>query len=480
MYKLSNSRLFFVAIIFFIINMTSYVEATIINVPDDFTAIQDGINATSDGDTVLVQPGIYYENLHFGGHNTALASLYLTTGDTFYISQTIIDGDSAGTVILFDYGEDRSAMVTGFTIRNGAAGMGAGIFCSSANPTISHNIIMDNFAFETDGGYGGGICCFYSDALIMNNLITRNYATGPLGGFGGGIYCAYQEPTIIGNRIINNLGDWGGGGLYLLHTRSGISRNVIAENNGSFSGGGMYLDEDFSTILNNTITLNETRWGIGGGLYSENNSNPILKNNICYDNQALQVADNLYFDSGEPQVTYCNVGDGWGGEGNIDEYPWFRDPDNGDYHLMAADCGDAQDSPCIDTGDPDLMDLVMDCDNGLGLIRSDMGAYGGSDSTLIGIDNNENHLPVEFSLNQNYPNPFNASTTISYDLPNACEVEISIYDILGRRVAGFAQGYQKPGRYEIIWHAEEIPSGVYFYNLNTDGYKASRKMILLK
>ena len=155
MYKLSNSRLFFVAIIFFIINMTSYVEATIINVPDDFTAIQDGINATSDGDTVLVQPGIYYENLHFGGHNTALASLYLTTGDTFYISQTIIDGDSAGTVILFDYGEDRSAMVTGFTIRNGAAGMGAGIFCSSANPTISHNIIMDNFAFETDGGYGG-------------------------------------------------------------------------------------------------------------------------------------------------------------------------------------------------------------------------------------------------------------------------------------------------------------------------------------
>ena len=480
MYKTTNLRLIFVAIIFITINMTSSVVATIINIPGDFAAIQDGINSSSDGDTVLVQPGIYYENLVFGGHNTMLASLFLTTGDTIYISQTIIDGDSSGSVIVFEYSEDRGAKVSGFTIRNGAAGMGAGIFCTSASPTISNNIIRDNIAYDIEGGYGGGICCLYSNALIADNLITRNYAVGPLGGFGGGIYCAYQGPTISGNLIIDNLGDWGGGGFYIYFSEAVVKNNVIADNTGSFGGGGFYLDEANPILFNNVITGNESRWSYGGGIYGENYSNPIVVNSIFWLNEALEGNPDMMIMGGTPDVTYCSFFGGWDGEGNIDADPYLRDPDNGDYHLMAIACGDPYDSPCIDAGNPDIMDLAMDCDDGLGEIRSDMGAYGGSDSTLIGIDTNDNKLPADYRLSQNYPNPFNASTIISYDLPEPAEVAIRIYDIRGRKVAEFSPGHQEPGRHEIIWQAEDMPSGVYFYRLNADGFTVSRKMILLK
>ncbi len=70
------------------------IKSEIINVPGDQPAIQAGITASSAGDTVLVQPGTYYENINFTGKNIAVASLFLTTGDTAYISQTIINGNN--------------------------------------------------------------------------------------------------------------------------------------------------------------------------------------------------------------------------------------------------------------------------------------------------------------------------------------------------------------------------------------------------
>jgi hypothetical protein len=82
------------------------VGSTIINIPADYSTIQQGINASIDGDTVLVQPGTYVENINFNGQNIVLGSLFLTTGDTSYISQTVIDGDSAGTVLTLTSGEN--------------------------------------------------------------------------------------------------------------------------------------------------------------------------------------------------------------------------------------------------------------------------------------------------------------------------------------------------------------------------------------
>ena len=142
--------------------------ATIINIPGDYPTIQLGIDAGVDGDTVLVQPGTYVENVNFNGHNIVLGSLFLTTGDTGYIEQTVIDGNSAGRVVTFENGEDNFTIITGFTIRNGGnTYSGAGIFCVSSDPIIYKNIITGNNSEQK----GGGIFCDSSDAIINDNLI---------------------------------------------------------------------------------------------------------------------------------------------------------------------------------------------------------------------------------------------------------------------------------------------------------------------
>jgi len=148
--------------------------ATIIDIPGDYPTIQQGINASFDGDTVLVQPGTYIENINFNGHNIVLGSLFLTTRDTTYISATIIDGDSAGYVVKFDNSEDSTATITGFSIQNGYAGYGGGIYCHLSDVQICYNIIRENVVYI----YGGGIYCAESNPVIRNNIIQYNDAVG--------------------------------------------------------------------------------------------------------------------------------------------------------------------------------------------------------------------------------------------------------------------------------------------------------------
>jgi hypothetical protein len=115
----------------------------------------------------------------------------------------------------------------------------------------------------------------------------------------------------------------------------------------------------------------------------------------------------------------------------------------------------------------------------------------------VSVDDSEtgNHLPVTFSLGQNYPNPFNPSTTIEYNIPSIAvgtghdlskkqSVQLVIYDILGRQVATLVNKQQKPGTYKVEWDASSvsrrIASGIYFYQLKTDKYHQTNKLILLK
>ena len=90
-----------------------------------------------------------------------------------------------------------------------------------------------------------------------------------------------------------------------------------------------------------------------------------------------------------------------------------------------------------------------------------------------------------FELLQNYPNPFNPSTTITYSLPKPANVKIRIIDILGKIVKTLDQGYQPPGRYHLIWdgkndQVQQVPSSIYYYQINAEGFSEIRKMILLK
>lgn len=100
-------------------------------------------------------------------------------------------------------------------------------------------------------------------------------------------------------------------------------------------------------------------------------------------------------------------------------------------------------------------------------------------SVLTGIASNTN-LPDKYSLEQNYPNPFNSATVINFNMLNAGNVKISVYDISGREVDVIINKKVGAGNHEIRFDAKDLPSGVYFYRMKADNFTSTRKLILIK
>ena len=149
--------------------------ANIIRVPGDQPTIQSGINAASNGDTVVVYPGTYFENIIFRGKNIVVTSRFYETGDMSFIQSTVINGskpshtDTASCVLIINH-EDTTAVLQGFTITGGkgtkwkdehSSGTyreGGGILVAFTSPIIRNNLIINNEAIDKSGvtDAGGG------------------------------------------------------------------------------------------------------------------------------------------------------------------------------------------------------------------------------------------------------------------------------------------------------------------------------------
>jgi len=105
-----------------------------------------------------------------------------------------------------------------------------------------------------------------------------------------------------------------------------------------------------------------------------------------------------------------------------------------------------------------------------------------TNSNLSGISQDENviYIPLEHMLYQNYPNPFNPVTTINYQLPITNYIDLSIYNLLGQKVATLVSKHQQAGAYQVEWDARGFASGVYIYHLQAEGKILNKKMFLLK
>src|SRR5215813_8063834 len=154
-----------------------YAPAAILRVPHSYETIQAGIAAASAGDTVLVAPGVYFENVtmkpgvHIQGEPGA-----------------ILDGSQgAGEVVSATSGIERTAVLSGFVVRRGRQ---AGIFLNQATPTLRNNVIIENA--------GPGIDCAQASPYVLNNAIVANA--------GGGIVCQYPgtAPVITYNAFWQN------------------------------------------------------------------------------------------------------------------------------------------------------------------------------------------------------------------------------------------------------------------------------------
>ncbi|MGH2575991.1 MAG: T9SS type A sorting domain-containing protein, partial [Ignavibacteria bacterium] len=102
-------------------------------------------------------------------------------------------------------------------------------------------------------------------------------------------------------------------------------------------------------------------------------------------------------------------------------------------------------------------------------------------NTIVGISFNEkNFIPHTHTLKQNFPNPFNISTIITYTLITRTNVIMEIYSVNGEFVSLLERGYKNPGEYSVIWNAENLASGIYYYSLRTDQGNFFGKAVLLK
>jgi len=316
-----------------------------IDVPQDVNGVQDAINATIDGDVIILAQGTYYETLDFNGRPVWLRST--DPNDPNVVAATIIDANNTSLdVVTFNSGEDANSILDGITITGGRYG----IYCTtSSSPTVSHCVMRDNAS--------RGLYAYTSSSPTMRDCeITGNSSAG--------VYLYGGSAMVSNCRILSN----GPYGVYLRSHSGTVSNCVIAKN----ANYGVYLSSSGSSrIVNCTIADHASR-GINGSCTE-------ITNCILWSNN---------YDLTTGSATYSCIEDQDAGTGNIHALPMFVDPDANDYHLWYS-------SPCIDAGDP--CSVYANEPNGGGG-RINMGAYGNTAEARVFVDADSDGLDDAWEL----------------------------------------------------------------------------------
>lgn len=396
----------FITIILFANTLTS--GAFVKYVPFEYSTIQKAIDNSNDGDTIIIMDGVYHENIVIKNKNITVGSRFIVTGDTSYISKTIINGEKKGSVVSFLKGEQLMTCLSGLTLSNGSGKEGY---------FSDHGYVYDT-VYYGGGIYVGDTCRPKLEYLnIINNKAD----------YGGGVYCKSGLPKITNVRISKNNASRDGGGLYSVGSKYGFTINSSKiTDNLAIRGGGIFYSGDFdhrclhlidTEIAHNTATyVGKYGYNSGGALNSGNSriimENVTLANNIgiydfCMCNYYLEIHNSIVYKTkiflisehdtvNSTIVDYSNIENGqnnfildhakltWG-IGNTTASPQFVNENNADYHLKST-------SPCINMGNPDS--IYNDSDG----TRNDIGAYEFSLTTNAFQQDELNDVII-------YPNP---------------------------------------------------------------------------
>ena len=514
-----------------------------------FATIQTAINSASDGDTVLVAAGTYVENINFGGKNISVigedrettiidgngTGTVVEIGSGLLKSFTIqngwgdpFDGTGGGIEVV------GSQTLDDLIIQNNQGGgsyvnAGGGVFTNNDTINIKNSTIKNNGGNGSWGGLyaTGGVInaenCLINDhvgaetsfgtvnlndctianghiyiegSLTVNNctITNNNY---PMGVSGGSL--------TINNSIYYNNG--GGTNAISYEGTPSITYSLIQggyEGEGNIDANPLFCDPDSGdyTLAENSPCVgtgedgaNMGAFGVGCGIQVDwdfSLSEPVIEvmgtDNVWNPGDTISVemdfcnntdvAHNYY-----PGVTiesdssltslhsghiwfYAMVADechaiSWGAIANTsiisDTIVEFR------AYPEALNCQN-QPEYCID-GDTLTFEIPI--------------------VVQVVSTEPEHFIPEEFSLRQNYPNPFNPVTTLRYDLPDQTHVNITVYDMLGRKVRTILNQQQDPGYKSLIWDAtndygKPVSAGMYLYQIQAGEYISTKKMVLLK
>ena len=381
--------------------------ANVLNVPGSYPTIQAAIDASANGDTVMVAPGTYFENIDFKGK---LITVQSAQGP----SVTTIDGGNLAPVVNFSTAETTAAVLQGFTLQHGnATGAfsyeGAGVHISGASPTVEGNVVIAN----TSCANGVGISVAFASPVIRDNNISGNTKQpGCSGQNGGGIYVrgaasaqiihnsitnnttdygggvslfAAGTPTLLNNTISGNGAEYAGGGIYAVNqSDANILQNLITGNRSPVSGAGLYISPPSGTrgalLVNNTIAGNfggdsgvflggfDAQVQLSNNIVAAATSVPTVLCDTTYSTTPPVFDHNDLFNSAGP-ATQGSCSQVIGTSGNISADPKFASA--GDFHLQSS-------SPAIDAGNssaPLLPSTDLDGKPRISGVAVDQGAY---------------------------------------------------------------------------------------------------------
>ena len=341
-------------IIFFTIILQSLpiktTFAEIIKVPEQFSKIQDAIEYSSNGDTVLVYPGTYHEKIWFKGKEIIVGSLFILTNNPAYKDSTVIQSTGGDYVVYFTWGETNLSRLVGFTLTE-SGGYTNIINCNHSSPIIENNII--------NRGRRWGIRCDNNSApIIKQNIFNKTSSSSP--SFSS--IRIWDSEAIIYENIFN------GPSIYYLNFHAieivnseivsisnnyifGYSNGIVGGTNGDITGNliencqkAISYISDYVRLINNTIVNNEC------GLYNQFENTEIY-NCVFWGNTENFLITSIC------SLSHCCVEYGLPPYatdlgGNIFSYPEFTDTVNHDYTIACY-------SPCVESGTADTTGLNL-------------------------------------------------------------------------------------------------------------------------
>ncbi len=292
----------------------SAATATTLHVPGDYPSIQVALTAAQSGDTVLVQPGTYPENIFWPDVN---GIRLISAGDS---SNTIIDGGGNNSSVIYMNPAtatlDSTTEIQGFKITNGGnIANGGGMFFINASPVLTRLWVTGNTATTNGGGLyisggsptlinvsvtgntayeGGGLFIYNSSPTLSYVTVTGNTASS---GNGGGLYISGGSPALTNVTVTGNTATANGGGFYIYSGTTTLTDVTVSDNTASNQGGGLYILSSNATLTNVTVTGNK-----GRGLFIREGS-PILTNVAVTGN----TGGGLYIYNSSPTLTGVTV-----------------------------------------------------------------------------------------------------------------------------------------------------------------------------
>ncbi len=310
--------------------------------------------------------------------------------------------------------------------------------------------------------------------------------------FAGAIDFIESTGSIINNcYFANNSASNSSGAVNIMGSSVDLKKNVFVNNTGKNAGALTLKTNSEVYAINNTFANNNNVNNPGGQILLVSSNMNILNSIIWGSNPFFQQNSQL-------NIQYSCVADYNIGTGNINIDPLFVNPSTtvgfagvtevSDWYLQSS-------SPCIDAGHPnssfndkeDPANLGHALSPALGLLRNDMGAFGGN--TLSGWVANTDNPIVTSSIAKlsTYPNPFNPTVKISLDLPKSTneKITIELYNIRGQKVKTLFKNNSSQEKISAVWDGKDnngnsMPTGVYFVKANIGQNQISKKILMIK